>query len=639
MEITFCCDLPEDEDHAREFLSYFRRAGATSIQSYIHWQRIEPQPGRFEWDYYDRQVALIQEYGLRWVPFIILGPWYVTPEWFQTSPESLFARCLEHDRESRVQSIWNPALPSHIERVMAAFSRHYLNMDVLESILLGISGDYGEAIYQAVGNWPKAYHTHQGYWCGDVRAVADFQRWLREQFGSLADINRRWGSQYQAWEEVRPVLRQNAPSARAWLDQMRWYRQAMTDWADLWFQAAGRHFPDVPIYLCTGGDGTSHHGSDFSLQCKLAARHGGGVRITNEGSDYLFNFIITRLVSSASRYYGAFFGFEPASAVDENGIVARIYNAAASGARQLHDYAHNFFAAEGLREAVARRFEANADYLREKRPRVRVAVLLPLSDFTCQEVGFSVRMVDSARWLRDITDFDFVDENMICDGALERYRYLIVLDGKMLERETLEAIEAWIRQGGAIVSWQLLSDVEGSDEVSRRIFGLSPQSEELTGIQPLRLLEPAFLQHLGKVPQLVTVQSYSHLAETAHKAAITGADETAVVWLNRLGQGWGIFYAGPSELDLNLSFAWMGEQHMYLHLIRDCLFHLSAIDSDWVDLPILDNELDGVYVTDMEDGWLYLNFNPYEVQKRTLDGTVVDLPPYAIQETRFSGET
>ena len=148
---------------------------------------------------------------------------------------------------------------------------------------------------------------------------------------------------------------------------------------------------------------------------------------------------------------------------------------------------------------------------------------------------------------------------------------------------------------------------------------------------------PNFLQQFGWGPRRVTVHSSRPLAETTGKPAIPEADETEDVWLTHLGRGLGIFYAGPSELYLNLSFAWMGEQHMYLHLVRDCLFHLSAIDNDWVDLSVLDNELDGVYATEVEDGWLYLNFSPQEVQKRTPAGTTVDLPPYAIRGCPFSG--
>ncbi len=630
MEITFCCGLPEDDAQARELLGFLRRVGATSLQSYIQWKLIEPHRGEFAWEFYDRELRLIQEFGLKWVPFVILGPWYIAPAWFQNSPDSHVARCLEHHRESRVQSIWNPAMPVHVERVLKAFADRYLSSGALESILLGITGDYGEAIYPAVGNWPTDYHTHRGYWCADDHAVADFQQELRNQFGTLESLNRRWNTHYSSWE-IAPFTHENAPSKRAWLDQMRWYRGAMIRWADTWFTIAKSSFPGVPLYLCTGGDGMPQHGSDFSLQCKLAARHNSGVRITNEGSDYLFNFIITRLVASASKHYGAFFGFEPASAVDENGILARVYNAAASGARQLHEYVHNFYQNGQLKQETVRRFEANQSHLDGSggTPHVEVAVLLPLSDFTCQEVGFTPRLIAGARWLRDITDFDFVDENLIVDGALRHYRYLIVLDGSMIDADALKAIEMWVRQGGVFVTWQMLKTIEGDDTISRHIFGLTWEGEELTGIQGVRLVERELLDHFGKVPRPITAHSFRGFEATVRPAVVLEKDQASVVWLNRLDEGYGIFYAGPIELDEDLSFTWMGEQHMYLHLIRDCLFNLSRIDEQWIDLPRLDDELDQVYVTELEDRLLYLNFSDRPIQKQTPQG-IVDIPAYSI---------
>ena len=530
------------------------------------------------------------------------------------------------------QSIWNPALPAHVERVLASFAEHYLPAGVLESVLLGISGDYGEAIYQAVGNWPLDYHTHRGFWCGDEYAVADYRAWLQARFGTLGELDRRWGTRHDSWQALTPFIHEQAPSVRAWLDQMCWYRAAMTRWADVWLDIAGASLPGVPLYLCTGGDGTPQHGSDFSAQCKLAAEHGAGVRITNEGSDYLFNFVITRLVASASRYYGAFFGFEPASTVDERGIVARIFNVVASGARQLHEYSHNFYDFEKgqPRQDVLNRYSAYRAYLTQSTPRVDVAVLLPVGDLTCQGVGFSSRLIAGARWLRDITDYDFADENMIVDGALSRYRYLVVLDGEVLEESALSAIEAWVRQGGVLVTWRMLKTVEGDDTISRRIFGLTAQGEELTGIQGLRMVEPEFLEHFATVPQPITVHSYRGFEATARPLAVLERDAASVVWLNRHGAGHGIFYAGPVEQDADLSFTWMGDQHMYLQLIRDCLFNLSRLCPEWVGLPRIDDQQDRVYATDLGDRVLYLNYSDQPVRKHTPEGPV-SIPAYGIR--------
>lgn len=630
MELTYG-GLPADRAEARALLARCRDIGVTSFETYISWHKTEPEPGRFVWDEYDAEVALLGEYGIKWVPFIILGPWYLAPDWLKTSSDHLPLRCLEHDRDNGVESIWNPALPSLIERYMAAFAAHYLPMGVLESVLLGITGDYGEAIYPAVGNWPHDYHTHPGYWCGDPLAAADFRAHLQEQYCTLEALNAQWGSRYDSWEAVRPFLRKHAPSPRAWLDLMRWYRGAMTVWAGRWMGWATDAFPGVPIYLCTGGDGSPAHGSDFAAQCRVAAQHGGGVRITNEGSDYLFNLTITRLVAGAGRHYGAFFGFEPASVVDAHGAVARIYNAVASGARQLHDYVGNTWRDGAPLPEAAAAFDANRHHLAMCEPQVEVAVLLPLDDFTLQEVGFSARMVQSVRLMRGIADFDFVDERLIRDGALRHYRFLVALDGLTLARDVQEAIAEWTTAGGVVVSWQLWQDLDERDDVSRRLFGLAAEGDKLTGIQRVKLLEPGFLRALSEAPYPVTVFSYWPLAETAQPLAVTVPAETAVIWLNRCGEGCAVFYAGPKENDPDLSFAWMGDQHMYMRLVRDVLYHLPALAPGAPALEAVPGAGDGVYLTRLADGhgYLCLNFTP-EPRTVRLGDAAGTLAPFSI---------
>ncbi len=70
--------------------------------------------------------------------------------------------------------------------------------------------------------------------------------------------------------------------------------------------------PDVPILLCTGGSGFPDLGADMTAQSKMAARHGAGIRITNEASDYAKNFCLTRIIGTACRHYETYFGYEPA---------------------------------------------------------------------------------------------------------------------------------------------------------------------------------------------------------------------------------------------------------------------------------------------------------------------------------------
>lgn len=118
---------------------YVKESGLTSLQSYVCWAEIEKEHDKIDFSSYDPLVEKIIKHKLKWVPFLILGPCYATLAWFQVSAESIFARCLEHGVDSKIQSIWNPYLPKYVDRFLGVFAKHYQASDLFESISLGIS--------------------------------------------------------------------------------------------------------------------------------------------------------------------------------------------------------------------------------------------------------------------------------------------------------------------------------------------------------------------------------------------------------------------------------------------------------------------------------------------------------------------
>ncbi|MBX7255906.1 MAG: family 14 glycosylhydrolase [Candidatus Hydrogenedentes bacterium] len=472
----------------------YRLLGATSVESYVTWETCERAgEGQWDWTQWDKQVKILQDNDLKWVPFLIVGPAYSTPNWFRSGKEHVPCRCLEHGTDSKIESLWNPNLPARIDRFLAAFAERYRDKGVIESVLLGIQGDFGEAIYSVTGGgWtffiPGEYHNHQGFWCGDPYARADFQAYARKKYATLRRLNGVWGTDFQSWDTVsypiegerdmkafRNSLADASPETRRhWLDFVDWYRASMTEFADWWMAATRRHFPDTPIYLCTGGDAPPEHGSNFAEQCRVAAKHDAGVRITNEGSDYTANFAITRWVAAAGRHYGAYFGFEPAGPEDERGVVARIYNATASGANQLHDYAANLVSRAPSIDVQ----QANLHHLfHVPNPVVPVAFWYP-------EVHMTLRWgryFDKARTMRDIADYDYVDESMLRRGALDRYPVLVIAHGSVMETKDAKRIARWVRDGGRLIVMDVgeFRSVEKTRAPERHLFGKSREGRRL----------------------------------------------------------------------------------------------------------------------------------------------------------------
>jgi len=479
MEYTFGNDVTEGT------APLFKALGVTSIESYVTWETVEGEAeGVWDWSRWDEQVRILRENDLKWVPFLIAGPAYATPGWFrEDSNKHLGCVCLEHGIESKIQSIWNPRLNPYITRFLEAFRDRYLDTDVIESVLLGITGDFGEAIYSVSGggwtfNIPGEYHNHGGFWCGDDLALADFRNEMIRKHENLGNLNRVWGTGYETPSQIdfpargekeiatwfKGVLDQDAFARRRWLDFIQWYRDSMTEYADWWMAETRRIFPDTPIYLCTGGDAHPHHGSQFADQSKAAARHKAGIRITNEASDYAFNFAITRWVGAACRHYETFFGYEPAGQEDERGIRARIYNVTASGARQLHDYHPNVISSQERMETQRRHFK----YLFKADPRVSVALWYPDVSMALRWGGF----LEKAAKLRDVVDFDYVDETLLRDDALARYRVLLMMHGRVMEKTDLEALYAWVKEGGIILAMgtDSIETVEGDKGPFKTLF-------------------------------------------------------------------------------------------------------------------------------------------------------------------------
>jgi Beta-galactosidase len=447
MELTFGNDAtPADA-------ALFKALSVTSVESYVDWAGVEPEEGRWDWSKWDKQVATLKAAGLKWVPFLVAGPAYATPLWFQRGPHSHVYRCLEHSRDSKVQSIFNPDWPHYVGRFVKAFADRYRDGGVIESVLLGISGIYGESIYPAgpEGGWTARltgnYHNHHGWWAGDEFAVAAFRAAMKKKYGNIAALNKAWGASHANFAGVQTFFPDKASSDRARADFVEWYQQAMTDWAALWVRATRRAMPKTEVYLCTGGDGSPFLGADFTAQAKAIAPFGAGIRITNEGSDYAQNFTITREVATATRHYRTFCGFEPASGVNATGVVARIYNATASGARQLHYYTNNVLDnAGGLKN-----FRANAAQIVPRRPRVDAALYVPRETWALAQDPVR-RWYTIARNLRDLTDLDFVTRLSVTDGALRGHRLLVIAEALVLEPKAAAVMESWVRRGGVLVA-------------------------------------------------------------------------------------------------------------------------------------------------------------------------------------------
>ena len=476
-------------------LRRFKNMGVTSVEQYVTWESCE-NGGEGEWDFshWDREVEKIKAAGLKWLPFIIAGPAYSLPDWYRASRDFEGLVCLEHNIESKIQTFWDKNFYNYIDRFLKAFAEHYSDHSIFEGLLFGITGDFGEAIVSVWhGNWPTnipgLYHAHSGYWCGDRFAQASFRDYAKEKYGTVEALNASWGTDFRTFgaAQMPPIntggennfrideatgcgtfFPEAIEDKRRWIDFIDWYRASMTEYAGFWMETARKYFPDTELYLCTGGGAEPWHASEFAQQSKVCAKVGGGVRITNEASNYSMNFVVTNWVASASTFYNGYFSFEPAGQVTERGVVCRVYNAAATGAKSLHYYSSNIMG----NEERATNFASNVHYLREGGIIREIGLLYPDTPMVLN-IRRMGQMHGAFALARDYTDYVYACDQTIADGMLDGLRALVITMDGYYKTATLQKIKAFVEAGGLLVGLNLneLRDLDEGDDYLDILFG------------------------------------------------------------------------------------------------------------------------------------------------------------------------
>ncbi len=515
------CGVPFDDPNVSDYLRKMKEDGVTSVQIYVQWNLYEPKRGEFDFSYYDRQVNLIKEAGLKFVPFIIFGPRYAAPDWWLNDPRHKGLVCLEHGKENPIDSIWNEAFKEEIERVMEVFCKHYLDMDVLESVQPGICGDYGESLMPAFGNWPGAYHSHRGMWCGDDDAKASLRKAMKEKYGDIEALNKAWRYFYKSFDEIEPFLQHKAPSRTAWFDLVEWYRNSMTDFVEFWMQVMRKNLPDTPIYMCIGGSEAAQDATMYSDQAKVVRKYNGGMRLTNEQNDFYINFFdCNAYMHSACEHYGTYLGLEPAGPMTKEGVGTRIFGSAVYGNRQIFFYFGNIYPKNDMNGETSKLFKKYLPLIGERKSNKQTAVLWP-KYVGIMEGGRPESIRPLAEFLRKRTDYRFVNENMIADGVLEDVKLLIIPCSVYTDREAMHNICKWVENGGILLTAGEVKDLELDDcKEFNEMLGFTDETDFCAGCASYEIPEDIPFKTFAAEKRYTTKHGYNNLASDVKPLAI-----------------------------------------------------------------------------------------------------------------------
>ncbi len=459
-------DLPEGDrraDLARErstLLQRARAAAADGVEDYVGWAVVETKPGQWDWSAYQENAREIRKAGLKYIPYV----WVQNlPSWVRHGADYRFATCLEHGKASEALSVFSPKTVEAYDRVFAQLKAALGTQ--IDALRIGSPCDYGETHYPA-GNASQAFpvaHTHMGWWVHEPEAQQHFRRWVEKKYGSIDRLNAAWGTQFTGFAFDYP---RDPTSARRWLDFVEWYHEALIERLGVLFDGARKHFPETPICVNLGWPFEKIVlGQDLSGLVKMLASKG---MIVRSPSGPMVTHLYTRRVATATRFYHTpRLSTEP---VDGNAPLGEIAGALlkdlTTGARWHFDYPENM---ERARES----FRHARSLPRHDYPRIDAAIFFSTTAHRLEnwdnwhagfQGGYPEGMPPWLEGLRDILDYDVVDERLIDDGALRTYRLLIWPFGTRVESRTMEKIRDWVEHGGTLLVRDLAAvrTVEGN---------------------------------------------------------------------------------------------------------------------------------------------------------------------------------
>ncbi|HEX6462937.1 MAG TPA: beta-galactosidase, partial [Vicinamibacterales bacterium] len=191
--------MPRDpaahRDEWRRDLRTIRRLGFNSIKTWVDWASTEPRPGEFRFDALDQLLALADETGLRVIVQIYTDS---APEWIGAQfPDAAFVT----ETGARIQSQASPGFCIDHPKVRAAMTAFIAAVSARARKHPSL---YGFDVWSEphIVNW--VWFNTPAEFCYCPYTQARFREWLRRKYGSLDAVNASWYRTFVKWDQVEP---------------------------------------------------------------------------------------------------------------------------------------------------------------------------------------------------------------------------------------------------------------------------------------------------------------------------------------------------------------------------------------------------------------------------------------------------
>lgn len=207
------------ESYWEDDFQKIKASGLDTVQLWVVWAWVEPKPGEFRFEDYDRLVELAAKHGLNVVLSTIAE---VHPYWIHRAVPG--SEMIDHMGHTVISSNRNeihfgitpggcfdkPDVWRYMARFLTAVVTRYrtapnlVGWDAWNELRWNVQAD--------------------GLVCFCPDTIAAFRRWLDERYGGLEGLNAAWLRRYGSWEDVFPGKLPDRPYTEimAWLHFLTW---------------------------------------------------------------------------------------------------------------------------------------------------------------------------------------------------------------------------------------------------------------------------------------------------------------------------------------------------------------------------------------------------------------------------------
>jgi len=417
-----------------EALSKFNMTG---IEDYVTFNILEPVKGNINPEPYLTNAKTCRKLGIDYAIY----PWvHFYPDWIEQEQGFTPYKNLENGQTCRQPSGWAP----HTKKMVEHFYRRMAKVlgPYVEAVYVTDCAEYGELGYpNGYTKWlRKDDNAQKSWWCGDQYARQDFRNEQLKKHATLHEINQNWGTAFESEQQIdypplrllksNPDPRKLTPQQRRWiLDFIYWYQDASARRMKDFITIAQEAFPGKPCEIKLGhADEAALMGHNYSSACRILK---GTKQLDIRSTHASVSYFHVKRVATPARFYG-FTGFltEPPGTVKPEKIAGRFFTDACAGVTACFDYMQNPLAAGD-------NYLKYLELLDGQSAPADIALFFPEADHYLRiDNNYPQALMKCSNYMRDVADYDVVDERLIADGALNNYSLLIIPGEPMIEQST-----------------------------------------------------------------------------------------------------------------------------------------------------------------------------------------------------------